>query len=93
MIEEKDVYTLFAEKYENDLKKAGSAFESGFILFCERFYGEKWEFNIERICVENSDLIFENDFFEGQECEYISSITDIEIKQYMIEKFKEKKQK
>ena len=86
---EKDAYDLFAEEYEKDLKKGGSALDSGMILFCERYPGEEWEYNTVRIDIEDSDFVFEDDFFEGQEVEYLYSITDTEIKYYMIEKFKE----
>ena len=88
---EKDAYDLFAVEYEKDLKRKDELLlESGFILFCEKFYGEEWEYNTVRIDIENSDFVFEYDFFEGQEVEYLYSITDTEIKYYMIEKFKEK---
>lgn len=79
----KDKYEMFGDIYELECNMRGYV-ESGFILYREKI-SDVWHYDTVRIEYYGDDdrFVFEDDFYEGQECYYIKSMTDTEIRKYM----------
>ena len=75
----KDLYEEFGELYDEHCSSLG-CISSGVVLMRD-YSVQPPRFQVERIELdwETGDHIWENDWYEGQDCDYIASFTDNEI--------------
>ena len=80
----KDIYEIFANIYRQECAIRGYV-DSGIILFREEIMRSEPFYSTVRIIYDGTkdDFEFENDFYEGQECVYVRSMTDTEIRKMM----------
>ena len=80
----KDIYEIFANIYRQECASRGYV-DSGIILFREEIIGSEPFYSTVRIIYDGTkdDFEFENDFYEGQACLYVRSMTDTEIRKMM----------
>lgn len=80
----KDVYEVFAGIFRQECNIRGYA-DSGIILFKEKGIRSEPCYSTVRIIYDGTtdDFEFENDFYYGQECTYVKSMTDTEIRKMM----------
>ena len=81
----KDAYKEFASIFRQECNIRGYM-DSGIIFYSERWVGDqKPSYSIVRISYDGTtdSFEFEYDFFEGQDCQYIRSMTDTEILKMM----------
>lgn len=80
----KDVYEVFANIFRQECNIRGYV-DSGIILFKEIRTKSEPFYSTVRIIYDGTtdDFEFENDFYEGQECVYVKSMTDREIRKMM----------
>lgn len=81
----KDVYAEFGGIFRQECHIRGYM-DSGIILYSEKWPGDRDPvYSIVRIEYDRTEdsFVFEYDFYEGQECQYIRSLTDTEIQKVM----------